>query len=69
MRLQEHVFRGSSRHGAFGGRTGIGRSKGEFRRVKTYALLHEVPELSLVLDLDQLLAAIGRVGDVQLHLD
>lgn len=34
----------------------------------TYALLHEVTELSLIFDLDELLAAIGRVGDVQLHL-
>lgn len=35
---------------------------------KTYFLLHEVAELTLIFDLDQLLAAIGRVGDVQLHL-
>jgi hypothetical protein len=34
---------------------------------KTYALLHEVAKLTLILDIDQLLAAIGRVGDVQLH--
>ncbi len=34
----------------------------------TYSLLHEVAELPLIFDLDQLLAAIGRVGDVQLHL-
>lgn len=32
----------------------------------TYALLHEDTELALILDLDELLAAIGRVGDVQL---
>jgi len=34
----------------------------------TYSLLHEITELALILNLDQLLAAIGRVGDVQLHL-
>jgi hypothetical protein len=33
-----------------------------------HALLHEVTELSLILNLDELLAAIGRVGDVQLHV-
>lgn len=33
---------------------------------KTYALLHEDTELALILNLDELLAAIGRVGDVQL---
>ena len=32
----------------------------------TYALLHEDVELALILDLEELLAAIGRVGDVQL---
>lgn len=34
----------------------------------TYALLHEVTDLSLIFDLNELLAAIGRVRDVQLHL-
>jgi hypothetical protein len=38
------------------------------KKGNTYALLHEVSDLSLILDLDQLLAAIGRVRDVQLHL-
>ena len=33
----------------------------------TYALLHEDIELALVLDIEELLAAIGRVGDVQLR--
>lgn len=32
----------------------------------TYALLHEDTELALIFDIDELLAAIGRVGDVQL---
>lgn len=50
-------FAGSDRSGGF---VDCGAS--------TYALLHEVTELSLILDLDKLLAAIGRVGDVQLHL-
>ena len=35
--------------------------------IKTYALLHEVTELALILNIDELLAAIGRIGDVQLH--
>ena len=33
----------------------------------TYALLHEDVELTLILDIDELLAAIGRVGNVQLE--
>jgi hypothetical protein len=32
----------------------------------TYALLHEDTELALILNIDELLAAIGRVADVQL---
>jgi hypothetical protein len=36
--------------------------------LSTHALLHEDTELALILNLDELLAAIGRVGDVQLHL-
>ena len=35
-------------------------------RGSTYALLHEDTELALIFDIDELLAAIGRVGDVQL---
>lgn len=34
---------------------------------KTYALLHEGVDLALILNLDELLAAIGRVGNVQLR--
>jgi pyruvate/2-oxoglutarate dehydrogenase complex dihydrolipoamide dehydrogenase (E3) component len=34
---------------------------------KTYSLLHEDGELALIFNLDELLAAIGRVGNVQLH--
>lgn len=33
----------------------------------TYALLHEDVELALIFDIEELLAAIGRVGDVQLQ--
>jgi hypothetical protein len=36
------------------------------KRVSTYALLHEDTELALILNIDELLAAIGRVADVQL---
>lgn len=36
------------------------------REGSTYALLHEDTELALILNLDELLAAIGRVADVQL---
>jgi len=35
----------------------------------SHALLHEGTELALIVDLDQLLRPIGRVGDVELHLD
>lgn len=38
-----------------------GRTLGE-----TYALLHEDGELSLILNVDELLAAVGGVGDVEL---
>lgn len=31
---------------------------------KTYALLHEDAELALILNLDELLAAVSRVGAV-----
>jgi len=34
-----------------------------------HALLHEGTELALIVDLDDLLRPIGRVGDVELHLD
>ena len=34
-----------------------------------HALLHEGAELALIFDLDDLLRPIGRVGDVELHLD
>lgn len=34
-----------------------------------HALLHEGTELALVVDLDDFLRPIGRVGDVELHLD
>jgi len=33
-----------------------------------HSLLHEHSQLALILNLNQLLAAIGRVGDVELHL-
>ncbi len=36
------------------------------RRMSTYALLHEGIELALILNVDELLAAVGRVGNVQL---
>lgn len=42
------------------------RSAGDRKGEKTYALLHEGIELHGILDLDELLAAIGRVGNVQL---
>jgi hypothetical protein len=35
----------------------------------SHALLHEGTELALIVDLDDLLRPIGRVGDVELHLD
>ena len=34
-----------------------------------HALLHEGAELALIIDLDDFLRPIGRVGDVELHLD
>lgn len=34
-----------------------------------HALLHEGTELALIVDLDDFLRPIGRVGDVELHLD
>lgn len=34
-----------------------------------HAVVHEDTELPLVFDLDEFLGAIGRVGDVELHLD
>ena len=34
-----------------------------------HALLHEGTQLALVVDLDDLLRPIGRVGNVELHLD
>ena len=34
-----------------------------------HALVHEAPEFAVVFDLDELLGAVGRVGDVELHLD
>jgi len=42
------------------------RQKGGAGRGSTYALLHEDTELALILNIDELLAAIGRVADVQL---
>lgn len=37
--------------------------------LSAHSLIHENTQLSLVFDLNKLLAAIGREGDVQLHLD
>lgn len=34
-----------------------------------HALLHEHTEFALIVELVELLRAVGRVGDVQLHLD
>lgn len=34
-----------------------------------HALLHERTELALIIDLDDFLRPIGRVGNVELHLD
>ena len=34
----------------------------------THAAVHEDAELALILNIDELLRAVGRVGDVQLHL-
>lgn len=35
----------------------------------SHALLHEGTELALIVNLDHFLRPIGRVGDVELHLD
>lgn len=35
----------------------------------THAAVHEDAELALIVDLNQLLRAVGRVGNVELHLD
>jgi len=37
--------------------------------LSAHSLVHEYTQLSLIFDLNKLLAAIGREGDVQLHLD
>jgi hypothetical protein len=34
-----------------------------------HALLHEGTQLALIVNLDDFLGPIGRVGDVELHLD
>lgn len=34
-----------------------------------HALFHEAAEFALVFDFDEFLGAIGRVGDVEFHLD
>ena len=34
-----------------------------------HALVHEAAEFAVVFDLDELLGAVGGVGDVELHLD
>ena len=34
-----------------------------------HALVHEAAEVAVVFDLDEVLGAVGRVGDVELHLD
>lgn len=41
---------------------------GEFGVGGTHALVHEDGELALILNVNELLAAVGRVGDVQLFL-
>lgn len=41
---------------------------GVTRNLSAHALLHEDTELALILNIDELLAAIGRVADVQLHI-
>jgi hypothetical protein len=41
-------------------------AKGVGRDLGAHALLHEDGELALILNIDELLAAVGRVGDVQL---
>lgn len=50
----------------------MGRIIGDRRDVADFgahALLHEGTELALIVHLDDLLGPIGRVGDVELHLD
>ena len=37
--------------------------------LSSHALLHEGPELALIVDFNEFLRPIGRVGDVELHLD
>ena len=44
-------------------------ANGVARDFLTHAAVHEDAELALILDIDELLRAVGRVGDVQLHLD
>lgn len=34
-----------------------------------HALFHEATESALIFDFDEFLSAVGRVGDVELHLD
>ena len=34
-----------------------------------HALVHEAAEFAVVFDFDEFLGAVGRVGDVELHLD
>ena len=45
---------------------GTHRVAGDF---VAHAAIHEDAEFALVFDFDELLGAIGRVGDVELHLD
>ena len=45
------------------------RFKGRVANFGSHALLHKGTELALIVDLDDLLRSIGRVGDVELHLD
>lgn len=35
----------------------------------THAAVHEDAEFALIFDFDQLLGAVGRVGDIEFHLD
>jgi len=39
------------------------------RNLLSHATLHEDAEFAVIFDFDQFLRAIGRVGDVELHLD
>ncbi len=39
------------------------------RDFMTHAAVHEDAELALIFDLNELLGTIGRIGDVELHLD